>query len=91
MNEYPTEPVVYHFDLYRLEYQEQLYDVGYDEYMYSEGISIIEWSERMGELLPEKYILIEIERLNEKDRGISVSTNAEKMFIMPIGNAEETK
>lgn len=79
MNEYPTNPPVYHFDMYRLEYPEQLYDIGYDEYIYSNGISLIEWSERMEHLHPDEYILVEIERISESDRQISISTNCTHM------------
>ena len=83
MNEYPTEPAVYHFDLYRLEYPEELFDIGYDECMYSDNISIIEWAERMGSLFPNEYVLIEIARLSENNRDITVSTNSEKMLTAP--------
>ncbi len=72
MNEYPTEPVVYHFDLYRLKSYDQLYDIGYDEYVYSDGISLIEWSEKMEHLLPENYVEIIIEKIDPTTRKITV-------------------
>ena len=72
MNEYPTEPVVYHFDLYRLKSYDQLYDIGYDEYIYSDGISLIEWSEKMEHLLPENYVEIIIEKMDPTTRKITV-------------------
>ena len=72
MNEYPTEPVVYHFDLYRLKSYDQLYDIGYDEYIYSDGISLIEWSEKMEHLLPENYVEIIIEKIDPTTRRITV-------------------
>ena len=73
MNEYDTVPPVYHFDLYRLEYPEQLYDIGYEEYLYSDGISIIEWPSKMEFLKPDKFIYVNIERLNENERKVTVS------------------
>ena len=72
MNEYPTEPAVYHFDLYRLKSYDQLYDIGYDEYIYSDGISLIEWSEKMEHLLPENYVEIIIEKIDPTTRRITV-------------------
>ena len=72
MNEYPTEPAVYHFDLYRLKSYDQLYDIGYDEYIYSDGISLIEWSEKMEHLLPENYVEIIIEKIDPTTRKITV-------------------
>ena len=42
---------VWHFDLYRLEQAEEAYELGIEE-AFSEGISLIEWPERLGGLLP---------------------------------------
>ncbi len=41
----------WHFDLYRLETPEQVFELGWEEAL-AEGISIIEWPERLGPLLP---------------------------------------
>ncbi len=80
MNEYPTSPRVFHFDMYRLEAPEQLYDIGYDEYVYGNGISLIEWSEKMEYLLPEEFVEIKIEKLSVTDRIITVSANNDRMM-----------
>ncbi len=72
MNEYPTVPPVYHFDLYRLEQPEQLYDIGYEEYVYGDGVALIEWSQNMEYLLPENYIEVRIEKLSPTSRRITV-------------------
>lgn len=42
----------WHFDLYRLETPEQVYELGWEEAL-AGGISIIEWPERLGPLLPQ--------------------------------------
>ena len=39
---------VYHFDLYRLNDEEELRELGCDEYLFSDGISLIEWAEKLG-------------------------------------------
>jgi tRNA threonylcarbamoyladenosine biosynthesis protein TsaE len=41
----------WHFDLYRLETPEQVFELGWEEAL-AEGISIVEWPERLGPLLP---------------------------------------
>ena len=81
MNEYPTEPNVYHFDLYRLKSYDQLYDIGYDEYVYSDGISLIEWSEKMEHLLPENYVEIIIEKLDPSTRRITIIPDGENEMM----------
>lgn len=64
---------VYHFDLYRLDKEEELEDIGFNEYVYSDGISIIEWADKFPEYLPDEYLLIEIKKTGENDRIIKLS------------------
>ncbi len=52
---YPRRPAeVWHFDLYRIERQEEVYELGIEEAL-AEGITLIEWPERMESLLPEDH------------------------------------
>lgn len=43
MNIYAGNPDIYHFDLYRMENEEEIYECGLDEYISGNGISLIEW------------------------------------------------
>lgn len=49
-----------HFDLYRLNNEEELEDIGFSEYAGGEGITFIEWAELFPEALPEEYLTIRI-------------------------------
>jgi tRNA threonylcarbamoyladenosine biosynthesis protein TsaE len=49
----------WHFDLYRLETPEQVFELGWEEAL-AQGISIIEWPERLGPLLP-KHLSVTLE------------------------------
>ena len=63
VNEYSDregEPV-YHFDFYRLKSVAEAYDIGYEEYFYSGCYCFTEWTEKIEELLPERYVRVEIE------------------------------
>ena len=62
INEYQTasEDTVYHFDFYRIESLKEAQDLGLDEYFYSGDLCIIEWPEMIDELIPEKYLKINI-------------------------------
>ena len=51
---------VYHFDFYRLKSLAEAYDIGYEEYFYSGAYCFTEWTEKVEELLPERYIRVEI-------------------------------
>ena len=54
-----SEPV-YHFDFYRLKSVAEAYDIGYEEYFYSGCYCFTEWTEKIEELLPERYVRVEI-------------------------------
>jgi tRNA threonylcarbamoyladenosine biosynthesis protein TsaE len=51
------KPPVWHFDLYRLARPEDAFELGIEE-AWSEGVSLIEWPERLGALLPAEHLLL---------------------------------
>lgn len=51
---------VYHFDLYRLDTLEQMEDLGCEGYFYGSGVTIIEWAEKITDLLPHDRLEIRI-------------------------------
>lgn len=62
VNEYVGSTAhVYHFDFYRLKNQEEALDMGYEEYFYSGNYCLIEWPEKIPDLLPLHYIKISIQ------------------------------
>jgi tRNA threonylcarbamoyladenosine biosynthesis protein TsaE len=73
VNEYitATKEAVYHFDFYRIKDLQEAYDIGYEEYFYSGQICLIEWPEKIESLLPESYIKVKIDPVNEESRSIS--------------------
>lgn len=66
VNCYEGNLPIYHFDVYRIEDPDEMYEIGYEEYIYSDGITIIEWSEKIAEILPEKRYDIKILKNLEK-------------------------
>jgi len=74
VNEYETpDSTVYHFDFYRIKNIREAYDIGYEEYFYSGNICLIEWPERVAELLPENYIKVEITATSPERRVFTFS------------------
>lgn len=66
---------IYHFDFYRLKTQTEALDIGFEEYLYSGNYCFIEWPEKIPDLLPNKYISIKIEALDNNLRQITVSSH----------------
>ena len=56
----------YHFDVYRIGDIEEMDEIGYEDYFYGDGLSLIEWSNLIQEILPEKRTDITIEKDLEK-------------------------
>lgn len=63
---------IYHFDFYRIERPEEAFDMGYEEYFYSDGLCLVEWSEKIEELLPDDVMRVEIEVLSPTKRRIVI-------------------
>ena len=66
---------LYHFDVYRIEDEEEMYEVGFDEYLYGDGVCLIEWADLIKGLIPKEHTRIEIKKNLEKGfdyRSISV-------------------
>jgi tRNA threonylcarbamoyladenosine biosynthesis protein TsaE len=60
INEYTGRIPIYHIDLYRLQRREEILDLGLEEYLEGNGICVIEWADRMLDLLPENSTQIQI-------------------------------
>ena len=79
MNIYEGICPIYHFDLYRLETEEELDEIGFYEYTEEpEGIVVIEWPDKFPESMPEDYIKVSIERTSEKGRSLVFSCKGER-------------
>lgn len=67
VNEYISNDInIYHFDVYRLEDEDEFYAIGGEEY-FDKGICLIEWGEMIESALPKKYIHITFNRNYEND------------------------
>ena len=67
VNEYIGKNInIYHFDVYRLEDEDEFYAIGGEEY-FDKGICLIEWGEMIESVLPKKYIHITFNRNYEND------------------------
>ena len=66
----------WHFDLYRLEQPEQVFELGWEEAR-ADGIVLVEWSERLGPLLPRERVTV---ALSIDNSGRRARIEGEKRF-----------
>lgn len=74
INEYrsdSTAELIYHFDLYRLENLDEALDIGVEDYFDSGAICLLEWPERIAELLPSDTVSVHISVNDDDSREIS--------------------
>jgi tRNA threonylcarbamoyladenosine biosynthesis protein TsaE len=73
VNEYRSNIVpIYHFDLYRIQSEEDLYDIGYEDYFFSGYLCLVEWPEMASGIIPEKHVMVNI-RVENDQRLITVT------------------
>ncbi|MBE6365979.1 MAG: tRNA (adenosine(37)-N6)-threonylcarbamoyltransferase complex ATPase subunit type 1 TsaE [Lentisphaerae bacterium] len=64
---------LYHLDLYRISSAESALAFGVDEFFDDpKGFALVEWPERIGNVIPDDAIKISIRHLDENSREISI-------------------
>jgi len=64
---------IYHFDFYRIKNENEAFDLGYEDYFYSGCYCMIEWPEKIPNLIPDHYVQIKISVLGNTERLIDVA------------------
>ena len=80
VNEYNRgKRLVFHFDMYRINDDDELYSAGFYDYESRGGICLAEWCEKIPWALPEKYIRVSIMRTEiEGERSITIELIEQK-------------
>ena len=74
VNEYKIpDCMLYHFDFYRLKNQVEAMDMGVEDYFYSGAWNLIEWPEKIMDLLPDNITVIELSILDDNSRLLKLS------------------
>jgi len=65
VNEYETDSgIVYHFDFYRLNHEEEALDFGIEEYLYSNQYCLMEWPNKIANFIPDEHHTITLENVD---------------------------
>ena len=89
INEYPGRCKLYHFDVYRLNSYTEFEDLGYEEYFCGKGIVVIEWAEKIVQVLPADTFFISFEYLDENRRKIIIKGPKSKLKELAIDTKME--
>ena len=73
VNEYPGRLRLFHVDLYRIGNVVELDEIGLDEIMGCDGVTVIEWAEKIVELLPKEGLFISISVVDHQTRDFHLT------------------
>ncbi|MFV0502867.1 MAG: tRNA (adenosine(37)-N6)-threonylcarbamoyltransferase complex ATPase subunit type 1 TsaE [Lachnospirales bacterium] len=62
VNIYEGIKKLYHFDVYRINDIEEMENIGYEEIFFGNGVCLIEWAEKILDILPENIFWVKIEK-----------------------------
>lgn len=68
IQEYHGRLPLYHFDTYRLKDTDEFLELGADDLLYADGVCLIEWADKVAEVLPRDLLQIDIEHSSETAR-----------------------
>ena len=77
LHEYQGRIPLYHMDLYRLSGVDEIESLGFPEYFYSNGLTVIEWPERLNNLMPSVRLHIELAISGESSRTANLSAHGD--------------
>ena len=73
VNEYPGKIPLFHFDMYRLESENELFDIGWDDYLERGGVCVVEWSEKVPGAFMPGAVAVRFENLGGDMRRLEIS------------------
>ena len=73
VNEYQgTEDTVFHFDFYRVDHEEEVLDIGIEDYFYADAWCLVEWPNKIANLLPDDAVSIKISLNPDNKRTLEI-------------------
>jgi len=75
VNEYRSDKddIIYHFDFYRIEKEEEAYDMGIEEYFDHDAWCFVEWPEKVENVLPLESDVIKLTINPDNTRTIEIN------------------
>ncbi len=72
VQEYDGSEKLYHLDLYRLSGEDEFESMGGEEFLYPDGITLVEWAEKIGEMMRDDAFRVTIAINEDETREITI-------------------
>lgn len=76
LKEYSGTRDLYHFDVYRIDRKSFCETLDYEKYFYGDGVTVVEWADKISDILPEEYLEVTMEHVSFSER---------KLKFRPVG------
>ena len=83
LNEYPGRLKLSHLDVYRLSGAQDIEEIGYEDYFFGPGVIVIEWAEKIEQLIPDYGIWIFFRHVDENTREIVIAGPKRRLEDFP--------
>ncbi|MBF0215562.1 MAG: tRNA (adenosine(37)-N6)-threonylcarbamoyltransferase complex ATPase subunit type 1 TsaE [Candidatus Omnitrophica bacterium] len=87
VKEYKGRIDLYHFDVYRLNTYDFEETIDLDRYFYGDGVSVVEWADKIEDILPDEYLEISICDKGENEREFTFRGIGERFAVIVAGIA----
>jgi tRNA threonylcarbamoyladenosine biosynthesis protein TsaE len=82
IQEYEAALPIFHCDTYRLRNVAEFLDLGVDEILQSDGVCLIEWADRVAEILPPDHLRIDIDVTGPTARHFRLQAGGPKSALL---------
>ena len=78
IHEYDGRVPLYHVDAYRLRDSDEFLGIGGDEVLAGDRACLIEWADRIADVLPRDHLRIDINATGETERTLAISAGGRR-------------
>jgi tRNA threonylcarbamoyladenosine biosynthesis protein TsaE len=82
VNEYRGRVPVHHVDLYRIDGLRDVQDLGVPDLFDHDSVTLVEWAEKLGPLLPPDCIRVHIAGVGDEPRDITITQPPERSKVV---------
>ena len=72
VNEYRADRPIHHVDAYRVAGPAELVDVGLLELIDGDGVTVVEWADKVADLLPDRAIHVALDGVGDEPRTMRI-------------------
>ncbi|MDP2659952.1 MAG: tRNA (adenosine(37)-N6)-threonylcarbamoyltransferase complex ATPase subunit type 1 TsaE [Dehalococcoidia bacterium] len=70
IREYRGRLPLYHVDCYRIDSVQETDELGLEDYLGGQGLCVVEWADKVMEVLPSERLLVHIDYAGDRDRRL---------------------